>query len=215
MWWSTLKLCKYLISPQIFNLLIIAVKTCGFLFHPRSFTSLFLVIFIFMFKLFQIWSVGASLSWLLFYDGSRRFCSHPVSGTMRCHHVLFFSKPGICYVSKGPLSSYHGGWSWFTKIWALGVLSWMGGVTPCAARGTKWEVASVHFSPWTLIWDEPLPQGAGTWSNQCPQLTAGRLRVQAHQRWQRPIYLQHLMGPTSVRPGLFGVSVDGVSGGSI
>ena len=28
-----------------------------------------------------------------------------------------------------------------------------------------------------------------------PQLTAGSLRVQAHQRWQRPIYLQHLHEP--------------------
>lgn len=188
-------------SPQIFNLLIIAVKTCGFLFHPRSFTSLFLVIFIFMFKLFQIWSVGASLSWLLSFDGSRCFCSHPISGTMRCHLVLFFSKPGICCVSKGPLSSYHGGWSWFTKIWALSVLSWMGGVTACIAQGTKWEVTSVifllglsfemsHFR-WGLVPDET---SVLSWLREvsgCRPIRDGR----------GPPTCSIFMGPSSVRPG--------------
>ena len=127
-----------------------------------------------MFRLFQMWSVGASLSWLLSFDGSGCFCSYPISGTMRCHLVLFFPKPGICWVSEdhwaltmeadpetlrsGPL-----------VCWAL-----MGGITACIALGTKWEVTSVHFSPWTLISDEPLSQGAGTWWHLCSSVDCGK-----------------------------------------
>lgn len=71
------------------------------LFYSRSYNPL-LLLFILVFTLSQVRSVGAFFSQFLSFDTSCHFCSLPVSGSRRHHLVLFCPKPGA-------FTSYGGG----------------------------------------------------------------------------------------------------------
>ena len=142
------------------------------------------------------------------------FCSHPISGTMRCHLVLFFPKRGICCASKGPQSSYHGGWPWDPKIWAFGVLSLNGRCHSLHCSGDN--VTSYICSFFSLDFNLRWASSTGGWDLLTPALLSWLWEVSGCRPvrdGRGPSACSVFTGPTSVRPGLFGVSVDGVSGG--
>ena len=132
---------------------------------------------------------------------------------MRCHLVLFFPKPNLLGL-RGPLSSYHGGWSWDPEIWALGVLSSNGRYHSLHCSGDKMRsyICSFFSLDFNLRW----ATSTGRWYLMTPVLLNWLQEVSGCRpiRGGRgPSTCSIFVGPISATPGLFGVNVDGVSGG--